>query len=245
MSVNVHFYPCTDDKLFNEWLYEQKELHPVRSGKLVPNWFKNTKHVFTTQHNHPEATVKKCIPFVEALTEGFIIRAHMDYTLKFNPETNEANVRVNDAEVHLPVQNHDFMQTGDMLLDIPCSIQNVFKWLNPWTVRTPRGYSCLFTHPLNNGIKSLQFFSGIVDTDSYNKAPTNLPFYVKRGFNEFEIKQGDPLVQVIPFKRQKYRGVVSKPTEKTLQSYLKARFDLHTHHWEAYKNKFWHKKRDK
>ena len=53
------------------------------------------------------------------------------------------------------------------------------KWINPWGIKTPPGYSCLFVHPI--GYNSLPFKSltGIVDTDTL-VTDINNPFIIKK-----------------------------------------------------------------
>ena len=40
----------------------------------------------------------------------------------------------------------------------------VLKFVNPWVVKTPPGYSALFVPPLNRIETPFTFFSGVVET---------------------------------------------------------------------------------
>ena len=67
----------------------QPELHPVPAKKLMPNWYKNLKPTFSdedlwTQLDSP--TAKKCIPFLDSLSSGYIIKAHTDLFIKWDRE---------------------------------------------------------------------------------------------------------------------------------------------------------------
>jgi hypothetical protein len=42
-----------------------------------------------------------------------------------------------------------------------------YKIINPWKIKTPKGYSCLFVSPLNNSDDRFSIISGIVDTDTF------------------------------------------------------------------------------
>ena len=77
-----------------------------------------------------------------------------------------------------------------------------WKWTVPWSIETPKGFSLLFTHPLNRMELPFVTMSGIVDTDEY-ECPVNLPFLIREGFMGV-IPKGTPIAQVIPIKREKW-----------------------------------------
>ena len=75
--------------------------------------------------------------------------------------------------------------------------------LNPWKIKTPKGYSCLFVPPLNNSDDRFSIIPGIVDTDTF-PSEINFPIIIngdKYPVLETTIKKGTPYVQIIPFKR--------------------------------------------
>ena len=80
------------------------------------------------------------------------------------------------------------------------------KFHNPWTIRTPPGWSCLFTAPLNHTNDVVQILAGVVDTDRY-QAPVNFPFVTIAGDGTHVLEKGTPLVQVIPFQRSRAQGL--------------------------------------
>ena len=82
-----------------------------------------------------------------------------------------------------------------------------YKILNPFHIKTPKGYSCLFIPPLNNKDDRFEIISGIVDTDIF-QTEINFPFLVntdKYPSLETTIQRGTPYVQVIPFKRDEWK----------------------------------------
>ena len=89
------------------------------------------------------------------------------------------------------------------------------KFVNPWIIETPPGYSCLFTAPFNNRDDRFEIVTGIVDTDTYN-LPVHFPFVVNTDkYNELNtiIKKGTIIAQVIPFKRDAWQMSV-KPLKE-------------------------------
>ena len=113
------------------------------------------------------------------------------------------------------------------------------KFKNEWITVTPPGYSCLFIAPLNRKEDRFELLSGVVDTDTYNNT-INFPFLNKKWNQRTLIKQGEPMVQVIPFKRDDWKmeaGFRWFQDEHTAVIHR-----LWTSIVDKYKNKFWRKK---
>jgi hypothetical protein len=65
------------------------------------------------------------------------------------------------------------------------------KFHNPWTIRTPRGWSCPFAAPLNRPGRVVEVLAGVVDTDTY-AAPVNLPFVALADDGVHTVPKGTP-----------------------------------------------------
>ena len=80
--------------------------------------------------------------------------------------------------------------------------------------------------------------SGVVDTDVYINT-INFPFILHKRDEQFLIKKGDAMVQVIPFKREPWKAwsgfYHEKEHGKTLNNLLSKWMD-------RYKTMFWKKK---
>ena len=72
------------------------------------------------------------------------------------------------------------------------------KFANPWDIVTPPGWSVLITQPWYHRHWEIEIFPSIVETDSYHQM--NIPF-LYHGTGERIFRQGMPLIQVIPVKR--------------------------------------------
>jgi len=81
--------------------------------------------------------------------------------------------------------------------------ENAGKFINKWLIKTPPGYSCLFIKPMNRVETRFDIIAGIVDTDDYVNT-INFPFILNKKDEQFLIKKGEPMVQVIPFKRNSW-----------------------------------------
>jgi hypothetical protein len=118
----------------------------------------------------------------------------------------------------------------------------VHKVSNPWFIKTPPGYSCLFVPPLNNTDDRFSIISGIVDTDTFENE-INFPFIIngdKYPTLKTTIRIGTPYVQVIPFKRDNWKmslnSVEHKKTESNKANYFSKNI------LNRYKSMWWSKK---
>ena len=116
----------------------------------------------------------------------------------------------------------------------------VNKFLNPWKIKTPPGYSCLFLPPLNNADERFSIIPAIVDTDTF-EMHINFPFIVngdKFPVLDTQLKKGSPYVQVLPFKRDSWKMKI-KSENRDDNIWQKSKYWLSNLH--NYKNIFWNK----
>jgi len=111
--------------------------------------------------------------------------------------------------------------------------------MNPWVIKTPPGYSCLFVSPLNNTDDRFSIISGIVETDTY-EGEINFPIVFngdKYPVLNTTLLKGTPYVQVIPFKRDNW-------VMETKENKHKKSFDLKffLYYFKYYKDKVWKKR---
>jgi hypothetical protein len=116
-----------------------------------------------------------------------------------------------------------------------------YKIINPWKIKTPKGYSCLFVPPLNNSDDRFSIIPGIVDTDTFPNE-INFPIIIngdKYPTLETTIKKGTPYVQIIPFKRYSWKMTVKPRKQKEIQN---SRLFYGLKLLNIYKDKYWNKK---
>lgn len=203
-----------------KWTSYLEDVYPVPAKLNIPEWFKNLKD------SHKFRTVKSCIPFLDSLTAGYILKVPQDLYINhnaINPTTNKKDSAIKTAVEHdyahlnyvfninlngRDPQTHPKEQLGN---ECPFNKKNknlpFHKILNPFKITTPPGYSTLFVSPLNNGDDRFEIISGIVDTDSF-PGEINFPIIIngdKYPTLETIIKRGTPYVQCIPFKRDDWK----------------------------------------
>jgi hypothetical protein len=112
-------------------------------------------------------------------------------------------------------------------------VENVLKWINPWTIQTPPGYSVRVSHPVGHHDSGFRTFDAVVDTDSW-VSPVNFAFLLEADF-EGVIPAGTPIAQIHPFKREAWEHSVF---EEDVESLL-IRDQEFKRDWEAsYQNRF-------
>ena len=220
--MQIEFY--NDDKAIVEFF------PPRPANKVIPDWYKELPmHIVKASENINVPTIKHCMPVQDMITSGYII---------FNP-----------YETHLiPNKNHlgydDFLSKcphkphvgGHHHLQLPLEIQgknnNYFKIGNSWIVRTPPGYSCLFVQPFYQMEERFQMLPAIVDTDRHDMT-IEFPGYLLTD-KPVILQPGDPLMQVIPFKRDDWEMVVEQqPKKRSLLEF----------YWESAYRRVFHSKK--
>ena len=207
--------------------------HPYPSGKVMPDWFKSLPAALS---DHPRSSsVKRCLPFIDAMSQGYIIPFHCDVWVV--AENNNLRFEFAEKELTKGMSDHSYDQVmGHPMKDEPFG--NVpLKWHNPWVIETPKNYSCLFTSPLNRMEKRFKVLDGVVDTDTYYNH-VHFPLIWTGGEGKFLITRGTPLIQVIPFKRETLGLEVSVLNKKKQN---KVQNSLITYFSNGYRKLFWHK----
>jgi hypothetical protein len=169
---------------------------PVPAKSVLPEWFRklpaiDQEHLSTTNNG---LTVKRCMPFLDAMTTGWILP--LAATVRLDIKDGGRSVDAGWEFDRIMVSNHGSHQVAGNPKEPspPC------KFHNYWSIRTPPGWSCLFLPPLNRPPQPFECVAGIVDTDTYT-AHIHFPFFATAPDGLYVIEKGTPLVQVIPFRR--------------------------------------------
>lgn len=169
---------------------------PVPARDYLPDWFRRLPATDpeVMSRSNTGLTVKRCLPFLEAMTVGWIIPLAAEVLLEIRNGGTEAEAGWTFDRTL--VSAHGAHQVRGH----PHAGRPPRKFHNFWTIRTPPGWSCLFTDPLNRPNGLFEVVSGVVDTDIY-AAPVHFPFFATGPDGLHVIAKGSPLVQVIPFRR--------------------------------------------
>jgi len=150
------------------------------------------QHLSTTNNG---LTVKRCMPFLDAMTTGWILP--LATMVRLEIKDGGQGVEAGWEFDRVMVSNHGAHQVAGN----PKEPRPPCKFHNYWSIRTPPGWSCLFVPPLNRAAQPFECVAGIVDTDTY-AAHIHFPFFATAPDGLYVVEKGTPLVQVIPFRRE-------------------------------------------
>ena len=219
---------------------EQTNNFPTPSVKHIPEWYKkivpfeNGDKEVKVINGLLNSTVKRCVPFLDAMTAGYTFYLEEDIYVELKEgQAPFFNWRT-DREL---VSFHDRSQFDG--LAIPEGyFPHVIKWNNPWAIKLPKGYSLLCTHPINRNDLPFLTFTGLVDADSYDLS-IHFPFVIKQGWSGI-IEAGTPLAQLIPIKRDDWHTEVVEFDENEVE---KSAFKYFSKIDRSYKNQHWSRKK--
>ena len=192
--------------------FETRTVDIKTGNELIPEWYKDipAKTKLRSFDEKEDLTIKRCIPVLDAFTTGYYLVTAKDFTFTYDKEKNISKISGNGISQR-NISMHPMSQLGDMPFS-PEYIKYAYKWGNEYTIKTPPGYSILFTHPLNHHHLPFYTLSGVVDTDTYIM-PVLFPFLMKNNF-EGTISAGTPIVQIIPFKREDWKNnIINDPND--------------------------------
>jgi len=217
--------------------YIEHSLLPARN--FIPDWYKkipknkNKDGVVFDKGFRP--SVKVCVPFLDAFTNGYMITTPYDIYIKNNDGVPYLVGMDGIPEEQLPrwrenLSNENIVPTGCYPYE--------YTWNYRISYTVPKGYSFLATHPLNRHDLPFISLTGIVDGGLVMQHDGNFPFFIKENF-EGIISQGTPIIQIIPFRQEKWQskkeiGLVAKGQKHGYAAAAKLIG------W--YKNTFWTKK---
>jgi len=180
---------------------------PIPAVLGLPDWFKTLPaKAFNPTMGKEVETVKKCPPFIDAMTFGFLIPLAID--LKVQDGEFSWDFEVPEGVVseysHSPIGFHDPSQiAGTPFFD---DDRFIIKFNNFWTIEAPPGYSLLFTHPVNRTDLPFTTLTGLVDCDTFHDSPLNFPArWHDPAFNGV-LAKGTPVAQCLPVKRESWAG---------------------------------------
>jgi hypothetical protein len=224
MKVSIKF---TDDSGF-----VPPEFHPTPAKQSLPDWYARLKPFGSAPvPKENKQTSKRCVPMLDSFTAGYILYTPVDIEVSIN-EDGKYNYR---WAHQLAVEFLQPWQAGNHAL-VDEHYQAIPKMPNPWGVKTPSGYSCLYVPPVNRDDAIFEIFSGVVDTDKFHQGGS-LPFLFKEKGFEGIIPAGTPMAQVIPFRRESYEMKIGDDSERTL---MKKQFNaMRLVFVNGYRKMFW------
>jgi len=182
--------------------YLPAEFKDLPVGEICP---------FDFSKSASQLTVRQCPAITNYMRAGYIIPAWCDIQVSFSNES----VKIEMSNTDYGYEIHSAEQIGGSVGD-HFSLRMSIKLNSPWSIVTKPDYSLMWM-PYFYHNKNYQALPAIVDTDSMlNRNPINLMLFKKK---DTLIKMGDPLVQIIPFRRETVHAVSKAYDEQDHKRY--------------------------
>jgi hypothetical protein len=209
---------------------------PYPSRKLLPEWFKSLPPKVTK--GFESSTIKRCAPFLDSMTAGWIIPLAADIYIKTNDDCSEFNWECK-YEKSIIETHASWQISGDNHPSFP---KPATKFMNYWSIKVPDDWSILFVPPLNRQDPRFTCMSGLVDCDKYEEF-INFPFFWNKPNFEGILPAGTPLVQAIPIHRKSFEMKDDHHafTDKELEVLTKTRAKRKTKE-SLYRDELWVRK---
>ena len=174
---------------------------PQPANRFLPDWFTSLDREMgmPDPHGLPGLTVKACMPVTDAFSLGWIIPLACD--VRFMVDESGTGIQAGwppDAPFQ-PIEQHHPGQIGAPAAPFERTVP--LKWINPWRIKVPEGYSVLFLHPLNHFELPFRCFSGLVDCDRFDTT-VNFPFAWTEAPADVTLARGTPIIQLVPVRRE-------------------------------------------
>jgi hypothetical protein len=234
--------------IFTNVLNVSEKYSPKPASNYIPDWYKEMSS-YIGEVKKPDgkgittATIKRCMPVFDVINSGYIIPTPCDIWVtqvpisEQEPEKKQPYYEWSNLDV---IQFHIIEQAPKHPNNTGHTVAYP-KWINPWSIKTPPGYSVLFTQPFHRD-SLFTILPGVVDTDTYT-APVNFPFVLNDINFEGLIPAGTPMAQVIPFKRDAWEMKIGNEDDlkkqdsviKLLQSKMFDSYKTHYRQTKQYK----------
>ena len=208
------------------------------SKNNIPEWYKK---ILPDAKNElrlgqlKQQSVKRCMPFLDSLSLGYIIKSPGDIWVEQMPEGTIVEWTIDGPPL---IRDRDLDLNKDIPIPLGCD-KTHFTWSFPLSLQIPKGYSALITHPLNRYDLPFITLSGVIDGgDFVMGAGGNVPFFMSKTFTGL-IPQGTPIAQIIPFKTESWDSEKSDILIELSEIQRKKSFAVFSG-W--YKKTFWQKK---
>lgn len=169
------------------------------AGKFFPEKFMKVDPLFEKgQHNiDHKKTIRACPGITDYMSMGYVIPAWCDIEIHPTPDGMHIETRYSDP-MYNDAYHHDDQLQGFM--NEVFKVKGAVKLDNPWFTWNKPGYSTMYLPMYYHEGKNWEAVPGVMDHDlGAPQSPINI---MLKEIKPTIIKMGEPIVQVIPFKRE-------------------------------------------
>lgn len=216
---------------------------PVPANKILPNWWKMQAGYTDDNQEIKDGsmglTIKKCQAIFDTMTMGYYLLSPIDLYIDATGDTIKVEIPKEFAQDYYNIIAVHPKQQLEQYPFRPHLHDSLIRFHPMWLIKTPPGYSCLFTRPMHANNGGLEAIPGVIDTDSYI-SDGYLSFSVEKGYKGI-IKQGTPIIQVTPFKREEWSHKINLDEKFQIELDVQ-RKKVRSKFQNAYRLLFWSKK---
>lgn len=195
------------------------------------------------RNNRVGGSARTCPAISDAITHGYVLYSGTDvyFDTTVDPVRAQRTLGVpTDQDGNEILYRNDLWQTKDVLFTPTGFNPQTFKLDPMFGIRTEKGYSVLITSIFYRDDLPWRFMDSIIDTDTF-PLYDHVSFWIKNDFSGV-VKQGTPMFQVIPFKREGFDMEITPLDEFSRVSHSHAVYSTFT---QGYKKHFWNRKKFK
>jgi hypothetical protein len=204
----------SNQKIYTDKQYEYNlSIEPAK--KFIPEWYKKAdSHIKDAPvYQQENLTIKHCMPFLDAYTNGYMILLQGDLLVKKDENGEHELNWVSEPLVRMrSPQSHQGLPMGTSR-----GIQ-YFSWTISNVIKLPKNYSMLITHPFNRFDLPFTTLSAIIDETASAGA---VSFFIDKDF-EGVILKGTPIAQILPFKQDNWEKIEQKGLFTELENEAKS-----------------------
>lgn len=217
-------------------LLAEAAVKPEPTQKNLPEWYKSMNTYIGGKFDGMNGTMKKCVPVLDSLSTGYAIKTWTDILVK-RGQNGHVDVSWSVDYDMKAVEGH----SDEQVVGYPVPMghdKTVLKFINPWRIKTPDGYSTMFIQPPHREDLPFKIIPGFVDTDTFPLV-INFPFHIREDFVGI-IPYGTTICHAIPFKRDVFTAEYGVDSSKDFQQTMLNKHN--TSFVNRYKNLWWHRK---
>lgn len=211
------------------WPFKKKEKHQIYfttpdwairkyspiepAGKYLPLSFKNMDPMLIRKKHMVDSvkTVRACPGILDYCQAGFVVPAWCDIEMQPSPDGQNVSVRYSQPKYNQGSHKPDVIQN---FMSHKFGVRMAVKLDNPWSIWAAEGYSLLYL-PMYyyDDTRNWEAIPGWIDHDI---GAISSPFNIMLKEPKYTmIKQGEPILQIIPIKREPvtaYTGDINRTT---------------------------------
>ena len=200
----------------DEWAV--RKYAPIQPAKnFLPLAFKDMA-LYLQKSNHQidsQKTVKSCPGIIDYCGAGFVITAWCDIEITPSTDGQRVNVRYSHNKFNQGEQPPEVLQG---FMSAKFGVRTAVKLDNPWSMWTAAGYSLMHL-PMSyyDDTRNWEAIPGWADND-IGVVANPIHIMLKEAKPTF-IKMGEPIVQIVPIKREPIVAFTGERTINTIKRY--------------------------